>query len=157
MSKKHGHMTNQKELKPIGQIHFGDVNEASICYTLKYIQKPKTIKKNDKTGRTPEFSLMSKGIGSQYLRSSVVDWHKIQETTRVYVSLDGNKKGAMPRYYKDKIYDSESKRKIAIKRSSDLSAQARKVRDVFKYQHDLDQSINAAYRRMHSKTTKNKI
>jgi len=57
---------------PLGYIHYGDVNEASIAYTLKYLCKPKKISKDDKTGRTAEFSLMSKGLGKAYTTKSMV-------------------------------------------------------------------------------------
>lgn len=150
-------MSKVIERKPIGQIHLGDVNEASVCYTLKYLQKPKKIKKNDKTGRYPEFSIMSKGLGSQYIRSQMVDWHKNKTASRVYVALDGNKKGCMPRYYKDKIYSTEDKTKISEQRCIDLELKAKHVADVSLYQYKYNQGKAAAYRKMLQKDTKNKI
>lgn len=150
-------MSKQKERKLIGQIHFGDVNELSIAYTVGYLRKPKIIQKNDKTGRNPEFSLMSKGLGSCYLRPQMVDWHKDKTASRVYVSIHDNKKVGMPRYYKNKIYNTEDKTKISEQRCADLTAASKRVTDVFKYQHRSDEYKKAAYRKMYSKTTKNKI
>lgn len=46
-----------------GNVHFGDVNGASIGYCLKYMQKPKQTGKHANDDRLPEFSLMSKGLG----------------------------------------------------------------------------------------------
>lgn len=53
----------------LGDVHFGQVNEASIGYTLKYLHKPPTItkKKPLKDDRIPEFQLMSKELGKNYL------------------------------------------------------------------------------------------
>lgn len=44
----------------IGAIHYGEVNEASVGYTLKYMDKPRTIPLHRNDDRQPEFSLMSK-------------------------------------------------------------------------------------------------
>lgn len=45
---------------PIGGIHCGEVSEASIGYTLKYMCKPGRFPKFQGDDRVPEFSLMSK-------------------------------------------------------------------------------------------------
>lgn len=45
-----------------GQVHYGEVNEASIGYTLKYISKPSRIPEHQNDDRLPEFALMSKGL-----------------------------------------------------------------------------------------------
>lgn len=47
--------------KAIGTIYFGNVQEASIGYTLKYISKPRIIPIHRNDDRQPEFALMSKG------------------------------------------------------------------------------------------------
>lgn len=52
---------------PIGGIHCGEVNAASIGYTLKYIAKPGRIPMFERDDRIPEFALQSKGIGRNYL------------------------------------------------------------------------------------------
>ncbi|AXH74017.1 MAG: replication initiator protein [Microviridae sp.] len=39
----------------------------------------------------------------------MVKWHKSDLEERQYCSIEGGKKIAMPRYYKDKIYSSEEK------------------------------------------------
>lgn len=51
----------------LGDVHFGTVNEASVGYTLKYINKPPVAKKHKRDDRVPEFQLMSKGLGKNYL------------------------------------------------------------------------------------------
>lgn len=50
-----------------GDVHIGDVTGASIGYTLKYISKQKQIPQHKNDDRLPEFSLMSKGLGSNYV------------------------------------------------------------------------------------------
>lgn len=43
-----------------GQVHYGQLTEASVGYTLKYMCKPKLIPMHRNDDRQPEFSLMSK-------------------------------------------------------------------------------------------------
>lgn len=118
--------------------------------------KPKKIdRENAKlTGRTPEFALISKGIGKSYLTPQMVDWHKKQTATRVYVTSDGNKKTGLPRYFKDKIYNTEDKRKINIARLDREHKKAKQVTDVFTHQHNLNESKKSLYRKMSLKDQK---
>lgn len=97
------------ENKSLGQIYIGTVNEASIGYTLKYMSKPGTIPRHRNDDRQKEFSLMSKGLGSNYLSEKMIFWHKSDLINRVYVPIIEGKKIAMPRYYKDKIYNQMDK------------------------------------------------
>lgn len=52
----------------MGQVHYGDVTGASVGYTMKYISKPRRIPMHINDDRIPEFALMSKGLGSNYLK-----------------------------------------------------------------------------------------
>ena len=99
--------------KVIGNIFLGSVNEASIGYTLKYMCKGGKIPQHKNDDRQKEFSLMSKGLGSNYLTKQMIEWHKNDLTKRMYVPMLDNKKIAMPRYYKDKIYSEIEKQKVA--------------------------------------------
>jgi hypothetical protein len=99
--------------RPLGQIYIGDVNEASIGYTLKYMTKKGKIPMHYNDDRQKEFSLMSKGLGSNYLTEKMVKWHKNNIEERMYCNIKGNKKIAMPRYYKDKIYSNFDKIRIS--------------------------------------------
>lgn len=56
-----------KTFSKIGNIHYGSLTEASVGYTLKYISKAKQIPLHSNDDRVPEFSLMSKGLGINYL------------------------------------------------------------------------------------------
>jgi len=87
-----------------GHITVGLVTGASIGYTLKYISKPRRVPMWNGDDRVPEFSLMSKGLGSNYLTPSKIQYHKQDPNNRLYCQIDGGKKIAMPRYYKTKIF-----------------------------------------------------
>lgn len=94
---------------PFGSIYIGEVNEASIGYTLKYMQKPGKIPKHKNDDRQKEFSLMSKGLGQNYITDAMIKWHKNDLVNRMYVPIKDGKKIAMPRYYKDKVYSDTQK------------------------------------------------
>jgi hypothetical protein len=57
---------------------------------------------------------MSKRLGDNYITKQMINWHKKDLEKRMYVNIPGNKKIAMPRYYKDKIYNELEKDKIAM-------------------------------------------
>lgn len=93
--------------------HVQDVNEATIGYTLKYINKPKRVPQYKDDPRKPEFSIMSKGIGLNYLTPQMCDWHHADLLERMYVNGSQGKKIAMPRYYKLKLYSAEQREALA--------------------------------------------
>lgn len=99
--------------KPLGSIFIGQVTDASIGYTLKYMTKKGKIPLHFNDDRQKEFSLMSKKMGDNYITKNMVKWHKEDLEKRMYVNIPGNKKIAMPRYYKDKIYNEIEKQKIS--------------------------------------------
>lgn len=95
------------EKKPIGSIYFGQVTPASVGYTLKYISKEAKVPQYFGDDRLPEFQLMSKGLGLDYLSDNVKKYHLEDLFGRCYVSVkDSDIKIAMPRYYKERIYTS---------------------------------------------------
>lgn len=87
-----------------GEVHFGNVSEASIGYTLKYISKEKRVPQHQNDDRIPEYSRMSKGLGKNYLTNDIIQWHKNNLDERMYVPLLDGKKAPLPRYYKERIY-----------------------------------------------------
>lgn len=95
----------------MGDIHCGDVNEASVGYCLKYMLKGgwKPMHRND--DREPTFTFMSKGLGKNYLTPQMRAWHEADLLNRMYCNIPGGKKCSMPRYYKDRIY-TESDRQL---------------------------------------------
>ena len=120
-----------KLYRPLGQIHYGTLTDASVGYTLKYISKAKRIPLLQNDDRLPEFALMSKGLGKNYLTSKMVQWHKNKPEERVYVPLQDGKKAPMPRYLKERIFDASEKEAIAFhwKSKSDSS----KATEIAKY------------------------
>lgn len=50
-----------------GTIHYGTVSGASIGYTLKYLSKERHLVHHSNDDRQPEFCLMSKGLGKNYI------------------------------------------------------------------------------------------
>lgn len=89
---------------PMGTTHFGSVSAASIGYSLKYISKKGYYKRHARDDRFPEFALMSKGLGKNYLTPTMIKWHEAELVNRMYCTTADGIKIAMPRYYKDKIY-----------------------------------------------------
>lgn len=102
---------NCKQWK-LGHITVGQVSPESVGYTLKYISKPKKIPEYKADDRVPEFSLMSKRLGASYLTNNMIKYHLADPENRMFCTVEDGVKLSMPRYYKDKIYNSENKEKI---------------------------------------------
>lgn len=75
----------------MGNIHVGNLSEASVGYTLKYISKPGIIPMHKNDDRVKEFSLMSKGLGKNYLSENIKNWHYANLTRRCYIPLKDKK------------------------------------------------------------------
>ena len=97
----------------LGRVHSGSVTEASVGYTLKYISKKQQIPTHARDDRQPEFSLMSKKMGANYITPQMKKFHLADLKNRMYITLKDGKKIAMPRYYKDKLYTQLQRQKIA--------------------------------------------
>lgn len=97
----------------MGSIHYGKVSGASVGYTLKYMSKKSRIPLHQNDDRIPEFSLMSKGLGKNYLTPQMIEWHKADLLNRMYCNVE-DKKISMPRYYKDKIYQEHERKRVAF-------------------------------------------
>jgi len=112
----------------LGMVHVGQVSADSIAYTVGYINKRQLTTPRRDDDRVPEFSLISKGIGSNYVTPSVKSYHTV-DLSRNYLTKDGGSIIAMPRYYRDRIFDDDERSyqqglaQIATgKRNSDLYA-----------------------------------
>lgn len=97
-----------------GSIHIGDVTSASVGYTLKYISKPSFRRWHANDDRLPEFSLMSKRLGDNYLTPQMIQWHKNDLDNRMFCVIADGKKISMPRYYKDRIYNDIERKRIGL-------------------------------------------
>lgn len=93
----------------IGNIHYGDISKASIRYVTNYLCKSVD---SDIGDRCPEFALMSKGLGSSYISSAIIHWH--ESNLANYVVNAGGIRQALPRYYKEKIFDENQRKKFGI-------------------------------------------
>lgn len=91
---------------PFGSVHVGDVSNNSIAYVAKYIQKG--TNKAPFPGAIPEFSLMSKGLGKNYINPQTEKYHK-DDLSRNFVTTFGSFRVAMPRYYRDRILSDREK------------------------------------------------
>jgi hypothetical protein len=89
-----------------GLITIDPCNPSTMRYTTNYLQKPFTIH-SIHDDRQKHFSLMSKGMGANYLTPQKKKYHR--ENLISHVTLSGGTCQAMPRYYRDKIFDDEMK------------------------------------------------
>jgi len=100
-----------------GHVHYGYVAGASVGYTMKYITKPTKIPIHRNDDRTPEFSLMSKGLGECYLSANMIYYHKkgngsLHSERCKVVTADGSII-AMPRYYRDRLFSKDERKAIS--------------------------------------------
>lgn len=95
----------------LGTIHIGTVTPKSIAYVTKYVIQ----KRGKHVGREPPFSLMSKKppLGINYIKR-YENYHRA-DRSRMYAPLEGGRKVALPRFYKEKIYSKEDRRFYAYK------------------------------------------
>lgn len=83
-----------------GRIQIDKAEPGSMRYVTNYINK--SITEHGEDERAREFSLMSKGLGKGYLTEAIIDYYASSKTP--YILKEGGSKQAMPRYYKDKIF-----------------------------------------------------
>lgn len=145
----------------LGNVHYGEVSGASVGYTLKYMMKPKTIPMHKNDDRLPEFALMSKRLGMAYLTKRIIAWHLADEENRMYVNLTDGRKVAMPRYYKDKIYDLYQRKRIGAITRKKMLEKMEKEEQTLTVLDKLNKIQNdaAAFRTMHKTAnhSRNKI
>lgn len=107
-----GDITNKLEKSwKNGLIDIGKAEPASIRYVTNYIQKSKWQQINQNDDRSPEFSLMSKGLGKSYLTPQMVNYHR--KTGTAVLTKSGGQLQAMPRYYREKIFTKPERATIA--------------------------------------------
>ncbi len=107
-----------------GQTLITECNAKTINYVTKYINKTMYTERPEElidvdTGeiliddRVKEFSLMSKGLGKDYLTPQTVKYYQKKQIP--YLTIENGDKRPMPRYYKDKLYNKEVKHIIKEK------------------------------------------
>lgn len=110
----------------LGQIHIGSVSNDSIAYTAKYMYKPKRIPQHANDDRTPEFSLMSKNMGKNYLTPAIREYY--ETTQNSFLTLPGGFIQALPRYYRDRVFTPEERAHI---NASNLSGNELRLQAAF--------------------------
>lgn len=113
--------------KPIGHVRFDPVNVCTIRYVCNYLQKSVDL---DFGQRHPEFAVMSKGLGLNYLTQACAEWHLRNQAP--YVVLEGGKKQGLPRYYKLKIFDDAERLQMASRQANDIEEQRIKTLETLK-------------------------
>lgn len=116
----------------IGDIHVGNVTSNSIAYTAKYIDKEKKVPTHKRDDRQREFSLMSNGLGANYLTPQIIKWHKA-DLKRMYCVLPDGIKVAMPKYYRDRIFSQEEKDKQRVFLEQLEKKENKELREQFDY------------------------
>lgn len=95
-----------------GHATIGKVNEKTISYTLKYISKGRIIPQFARDNRQKEKSVMSKNLGLGYLTEQQIKYHKQNPLAQYVVNSEGHKI-ALPRYYREKLFDDQDKAEIS--------------------------------------------
>lgn len=124
--------------RPIGIVHVGKVNPASIAYVTKYcIQTiPKARQKKGALYDGRPFATMSRayGIGGNYLTDEMVAWHRGGDFN--YTMRPDAIKGRLPRFYREKIWYKPKDRERISAAGMALTLQNQKLeRDYYKRQH----------------------
>lgn len=142
----------EKSYVHFGKCHYGSVTSASVGYSLKYMSKKPRIPQFQNDDRQPEFATMSIGIGRDYLTPNMLEWHKADLANRMYCNVSDGKKIAMPRYYKQKIYNEIERMKISDqvrKRQEKRQADEIRKKGARRYWDEIDGSIAAAFKKQH--------
>ena len=88
-------------------------NDLTINYVAGYVVKGQFQKLGKYDDRIPEFSLMSKRMGLAYLTDQMKNFYRKKELTAIM--RENGTYIPMPRYYKEKIFDRYTLKKIANK------------------------------------------
>lgn len=94
---------------PFGTVHVGTVTGNSIAYTVGYMDKRDWFPWGNHDDRVSEYSRMSQRLGEVYAHNSSVQAFHKADLSRTYCVKDNGDKIAMPRYYKDRIFDDDER------------------------------------------------
>lgn len=89
---------------PLGDVYFGIAEAASIKYTVQYYDKGHWTPQHARDDRKPEFSRMSQGLGKNFLTPKMAK-HFLENPDLGYIYNKEGHKIAIPRYYKQRLYD----------------------------------------------------
>lgn len=112
-----------------GQVDCSPLNMARIKYVCKYV-----MKNHNKTQLANEFSLMSKGIGKDFLTPANIKYFKERELP--YLMDEHGSKWPMPRYFAERIHDPEVRERLGKEAVKDLEYKLMDSTMVFKINND---------------------
>lgn len=149
-------LTTIQDSWAFGSVNYGNVTVNSIAYSLKYLSKSQRIGIHYMDDRQRNFSLMSKGLGKNYLSRTIMTHHAKSMSSGAFLLLEDGKKVSLPRYYKLKIFSHEQQEKLAeealAKSLERLFNQAMEETDKgtsTQNYRDRKARTNAAFHRMH--------
>lgn len=98
--------------KQFGGVFVGTCTGDSIAYCMKYIDKQsfRSVNlrhKHRRDDRVLEFSLMSKGLGSQYFEDPHIRQYHASDLSRNFLTKPSGHKIPLPRYYRVHLYDKQ--------------------------------------------------
>lgn len=131
----------------LGHIQIDPCNGASIRYVTNYVTK--SDPNIEFTDQQKEFSLMSKNMGINYLSPQMKEHHRSKLIN--YIQKPSGQVAALPRYYKDKLFDDEMKEII-----SEAAEEARNIKfeEFFNNSHNTRIEWNKSERRKSAKANK---
>jgi hypothetical protein len=132
------------EIWKLGNVRVDPCNIATIQYTSKYVMKPRVPLE----GVEKEFSLMSKGIGKEYLTDQIVRYYK--ENQIPYVVWKDGQKMSMPRYFKERIFTDEELREFGRQALGEIEPQELNSSKVFEIEQ-MNKQLKKLYREKRSK------
>lgn len=100
---------------PYGFVDIKEITKDRIAYVFKYAHKPRRRKMDthSRDDRVPEYLNFSQGIGKQWLDDPKnVLFHR-QNINSPWITLDTGERIAIPRYYKERIFTEDERRRIA--------------------------------------------
>lgn len=100
-----------------GNVQIDKCTSASISYVCNYINKQKHDR--PETDRKPEFSVMSKHLGENFLTPSRIKHMKTN--LEPFIKIDKGIKLALPDYYKRKALTDVERSRMALKSTNHLS------------------------------------
>jgi len=97
-----------------GRTQIDPCNQKTIAYVTGYMKKTMYTEERDPLDdRKPEFSMMSKGLGANYLTQNRVKYY--QQQLNPFLVVENGQKAPIPRYYKDQIFSKQQKEIINAK------------------------------------------
>jgi hypothetical protein len=134
-----------KKGKSMGIIDVGQLNQKTIAYTIKYIDKKCYIGYSKTDQRERQFQLQSKGLGSNYLTDQQKEYHRNNPLKNYVQLIDGYKVG-MPRYYAKHIWNTdqlkEKRLKILVEHLEEREQKIRRKYESLNRKIDYDTYLN---------------